>query len=233
MNVDGGAAGVLGQMMGRETFRDSFGVFRYYFAMSIRFNANMVSEPPLVSMCQARYEPACSVDSRARPGMSLHVREGIEMKYPTSDKSEKSWRIIRLGLTHYIELGLVLTMSLGLSFTFEAELATTLHAIDIAHKLSWTRLWMECDSTYVVQTLRSKNLIIPWRLISWWHKAWEKMEEQLIVSHIFREGNAVTDRLTKEHVLDVKKWWSIALDFIVPYINRDLHYEFYRFSNMY
>ncbi|KAL8519685.1 hypothetical protein ACS0TY_010569 [Phlomoides rotata] len=57
----------------------------------------MVSEPPLVSMCQARYESACSVDPRVRPGMSLHVREGIGMKYPTSDKSERSWRIIRLG----------------------------------------------------------------------------------------------------------------------------------------
>ncbi|KAL8488915.1 hypothetical protein ACS0TY_025002 [Phlomoides rotata] len=27
----------------------------------------MVSEPPLVSMCHARYEPACSVDPRVRP----------------------------------------------------------------------------------------------------------------------------------------------------------------------
>ncbi|KAL8485300.1 hypothetical protein ACS0TY_027563 [Phlomoides rotata] len=47
------------------------------------------AQPPLVSMCQTKYEPACSVDPRARSGMSLHVREGIRMKYPTSDKSER------------------------------------------------------------------------------------------------------------------------------------------------
>ncbi|KAL8513123.1 hypothetical protein ACS0TY_019343 [Phlomoides rotata] len=65
----------------------------------------MVLEPPLVLMCQARYEPACSVDPRARPGMSLHVSEGIGMKYPTSDKSERSWRIIRLGKSPTLNLG--------------------------------------------------------------------------------------------------------------------------------
>ncbi|KAL8557733.1 hypothetical protein ACS0TY_005004 [Phlomoides rotata] len=51
-------------------------------------------------------------------------------------------------------------MSLGSGFAFEAELATSLHAIGIAHDFGWTGLWMECDSLYVVQTLTSKNPVI-------------------------------------------------------------------------
>ncbi|KAL8456978.1 hypothetical protein ACS0TY_034996 [Phlomoides rotata] len=62
-------------------------------------------------------------------------------------------------------------LSLGLGFAFEAEIATALHAIGIAHDLGWTRLCMECDSLYVVQTLRLKNPVIPWQLISRWHRA--------------------------------------------------------------
>ncbi|KAL8504725.1 hypothetical protein ACS0TY_016053 [Phlomoides rotata] len=65
---------------------------------------------------------------------------------------------------------------------------------------------------YAVQTLRTKNPMIPWRLISRWHKAREKITGmQLTVSHIYREGNAAVERLTKDQVFDVT-WWPEAPD---------------------
>ncbi|KAL8506366.1 hypothetical protein ACS0TY_017299 [Phlomoides rotata] len=46
----------------------------------------MVSKPPLVSMCQARYEPACSVDPRARPGLVLTL---LHNRLPTKEKLQR------------------------------------------------------------------------------------------------------------------------------------------------
>ncbi|KAL8557649.1 hypothetical protein ACS0TY_004928 [Phlomoides rotata] len=57
----------------------------------------------------------------------------------------------------------------GTSFAFEAELATTLHAICLAHHKGWKNIWLECDSNYVVQILRSENPIVRWRLLAKWH----------------------------------------------------------------
>ncbi|KAK3229339.1 hypothetical protein Dsin_001220 [Dipteronia sinensis] len=45
---------------------------------------------------------------------------------------------------------------LGVCFAFEAELAAAIHAID-AWTFGWCRLWLESDSTFVVDTLRSRS----------------------------------------------------------------------------
>ncbi|KAL8529928.1 hypothetical protein ACS0TY_007118 [Phlomoides rotata] len=88
INVDGGAAGTPGKLMGEGVFFDNFGVFRGYFSV-----------------------------------------------------------------TH------------GRGYTFEAELATTLYAIEIAYDKGWTKIWLESDSTYVEHILKSSHPEVPWRLL--------------------------------------------------------------------
>ncbi|KAK2655459.1 hypothetical protein Ddye_008511 [Dipteronia dyeriana] len=83
-------------------------------------------------------------------------------------------------------------------FAFEVELLATSIAINFAWQNEWHWIWLESDSSYVVQLLSSRTEQVPW----WIRQAWQcciyqisKMEFQ--VSHIFREGNQVADALSK------------------------------------
>ncbi|KAL8515515.1 hypothetical protein ACS0TY_014270 [Phlomoides rotata] len=73
--------------------------------------------------------------------------------------------------------------SFGAGFAFEAELATTFMALDLAFERHWNAIWLETNSSYVVHVLKARPL-----------------EMSLVVSHIFREGNASADRLTREAI---------------------------------
>ncbi|KAL8548211.1 hypothetical protein ACS0TY_007509 [Phlomoides rotata] len=122
------------------------------------------------------------------------------------------------------------SMTHGIGFAFEAELATTLHAIEIANVKGWGDLLIECDSIYVIQMLRARGPNILWRLIPSWHKSRKLLQgRRVVVSHIYREGNATADRLTRELVHGFK-WWSEPPDFLIPFLQRDNHSDFYRFS---
>ncbi|KAL8523553.1 hypothetical protein ACS0TY_013500 [Phlomoides rotata] len=50
-----------------------------------------------------------------------------------------------------------------------------------------------------------------------------------VVSHIYREGNASADRLTREPV-DRFEWWDHAPSFLDPFLRRDRNSDFYRFN---
>ncbi|KAK0608762.1 hypothetical protein LWI29_035530 [Acer saccharum] len=52
---------------------------------------------------------------------------------------------------------------LGVCFAFEAELAAAVHAIDYAWTFGWHRLWLESDSTFVVNILLSRSRKVPKR----------------------------------------------------------------------
>ncbi|KAL8463631.1 hypothetical protein ACS0TY_034328 [Phlomoides rotata] len=118
----------------------------------------------------------------------------------------------------------------GTGFAFKAELATAFSAIEIAYEKGWLNLWLESDSTYVVNVLRNRQSIVPWRLLGRWHRIRRMLGDlQLVVSHIFREGNASADRLTREPV-ECFEWWNQVTSFLVPFLNRDRLYEFYRFT---
>ncbi|KAL8508418.1 hypothetical protein ACS0TY_018872 [Phlomoides rotata] len=91
-------------------------------------------------------------------------------------------------------------MQHGFGFAFEVELATDFSTVEIAFDKHWLHLWLETDSVYVI-----------------------------VVSHIFREGNASADRLTREPV-DGFEWWGTVPDFLIPFLNRDRSVKFYCFS---
>ncbi|KAI9198422.1 hypothetical protein LWI28_015556 [Acer negundo] len=50
---------------------------------------------------------------------------------------------------------------LGQVFAFEAGLLTASLAINFAWKYGWHRLWLESDSSYVVQLLSSRSEVVP------------------------------------------------------------------------
>ena len=42
-------------------------------------------------------------------------------------------------------------------YAFEAELYAFISAVNRAHHFGWDRIWIECDSLYVVNLLRSRS----------------------------------------------------------------------------
>ncbi|KAK2642323.1 hypothetical protein Ddye_024086 [Dipteronia dyeriana] len=79
---------------------------------------------------------------------------------------------------------------LGQVFAFEAELFTASLAINYDRNLGWHRIWLESDSSYVMQLLSVRSDQVTWCV----HQAWQRCLHQIShmefqVSHIFREGN--------------------------------------------
>ncbi|KAL8528364.1 hypothetical protein ACS0TY_005975 [Phlomoides rotata] len=72
-------------------------------------------------------------------------------------------------------------MNLGSGFTFEVELATVFCAIELAQAKGWTKVWLECDSVYVVQIFRSQTSNISWRALAQWHKIRQLIQNMYLV----------------------------------------------------
>ncbi|KAL8513006.1 hypothetical protein ACS0TY_019250 [Phlomoides rotata] len=121
-------------------------------------------------------------------------------------------------------------MQHGSGFAFEVELATDFSTVEIAFDKHWLHLWLETDSVYVVNIFKCHTSLVPWKLLVQWHRVHRMMGDmQIVVSHIFREGNASADRLTREPV-DGFEWWGTVPDFLIPFLNRDRSVKFYCFS---
>lgn len=46
-----------------------------------------------------------------------------------------------------------------------AELSAAMMAIEVAAKNGWTNLWLECDSSFVVEAFNLDS-IVPWKIRS-------------------------------------------------------------------
>ncbi|KAL8506446.1 hypothetical protein ACS0TY_017367 [Phlomoides rotata] len=122
-------------------------------------------------------------------------------------------------------------VSHGRGFAFEAELASAFYAIELTHEKGWINIWLESDSTYVMHFLKYGDTIAPWSLLARWHHVCRLLSAMtMVVSHIYREGNAVADRLTREEVHRYE-WGSVPPSFLVPFLQRDLVSDHYRFSS--
>ncbi|KAK3225743.1 hypothetical protein Dsin_005605 [Dipteronia sinensis] len=122
---------------------------------------------------------------------------------------------------------------LGQVFAFEAELLAASMAINFAWQNGWHRIWLESDSSYVVQLLSSRSKQVPWRI----RQAWQRCIYQISmmefqVSHIFREGNQVADALFKHALgLEVDSWWATSPSFCSFLVGNDcMGRESFRFS---
>jgi len=97
--------------------------------------------------------------------------------------------------------------NIGRLSVFEAELMGLIIAMESAASNSWDRLWLECDSSSVVDAFKNHSLI-PVRLRNRWHNCFQH-GLMVICSHIFREGNCCADKLASfDHALTDTIWYS-------------------------
>lgn len=84
------------------------------------------------------------------------------------------------------------------AFAFVAELGIALYAIDLAWQFTWTKLWIESDSSYVVSIFSSNQVVVSWKFKAHFCNCihFNRMIE-FQISHIYQEGNKVADNLSK------------------------------------
>ncbi|CAL9010028.1 unnamed protein product [Prunus brigantina] len=77
-----------------------------------------------------------------------------------------------------------------------AEVLAFLEAIRVAWVRDWKHLWLETDSSLVVQFFSSTSYSIPWSLRTEWRNClWRIKQMHFVCTHIYREGNCVADML--------------------------------------
>lgn len=85
---------------------------------------------------------------------------------------------------------------LGITNAYVAELCGFMRAIEIAFQKQWNHLWIESDSSTVVSAFNRPECQIVWSLRTRWKNAlFMASQMNVIVTHIYREGNQVADLL--------------------------------------
>ncbi|KAK3229812.1 hypothetical protein Dsin_001693 [Dipteronia sinensis] len=87
--------------------------------------------------------------------------------------------------------------------------------------------------SYVVQLFSSSSENVPWQVRRAWQRCIFQISQiEFQVSHIFKEGNQVTDALSKHALgLEVDSWWFFALSFCSSLVDNDcISRESFRFS---
>ncbi|OIW20901.1 hypothetical protein TanjilG_25073 [Lupinus angustifolius] len=96
-------------------------------------------------------------------------------------------------------------------------------AIHMAQSKGWSSVWLECDSTAVVDIFKG-NKPVPWKLSNLMNKCNRvMMDMQVKVSHIFREWNACADKLANFGVIyRMDHWWDSPPLFLLHEFHRNL-----------
>ncbi|XP_026419428.1 uncharacterized protein LOC113315353 [Papaver somniferum] len=140
------------------------------------------------------------------------------------------------GVTFRDSNGLVkgcLAQNLSFNDSSCAELWGAIHALRIACTKKIQRLWLKCDSTFVLQAIRNPNLV-PRTISTHWHNCLKFTSSiQFMCTHIYREGNSVADLLAKHGALSESRWWFEPPEFTRQNLIIDNSVlPFYRFLNM-
>ena len=119
----------------------------------------------------------------------------------------------------------------GVGNALHAELSGAMRAIEIAASRNWTHLWLELDSSLVVNAFKS-NSMVPWHLRNRWYNCLCLTRNMnFMVSHIFREGNPCADSLANVGLtLDHLTCWYNLPPFIQkPFVENKIGWPMFRF----
>lgn len=107
---------------------------------------------------------------------------------------------------------------LGTKTPLEAEIHGVILAVQIAWNQGWHNIWLECDSTLTVSMIKNGKSEVPISIKEKWHNTLEKISKmEVIVSHIYREGNEVADKLADHgmRLRDGFTWFNSPPNFII------------------
>ncbi|GAU19900.1 hypothetical protein TSUD_95050 [Trifolium subterraneum] len=121
--------------------------------------------------------------------------------------------------------------NIGIAMAFFAEVLGIIMAIECAFERGWKHLWIESDSRIAILAFKNSK-IIPWQLHNRWSNSLAKLiDMEILVTHVYRDGNTVVDKLTKLGlIVNDFVWWDSTPSSIRADVakNRD-GIPFYRF----
>ncbi|XP_061993498.1 uncharacterized protein LOC133711384 [Rosa rugosa] len=97
----------------------------------------------------------------------------------------------------------------------ETEILAVIEALQVAKSKGWDFLWLETDSLLIVHYFKHHEAV-PWRYrVRWLNCIHLAKQMHVHVSHIFREGNCVADKLANHGALHGGPfWWSSLPQFL-------------------
>ncbi|KAK3199394.1 hypothetical protein Dsin_022809 [Dipteronia sinensis] len=122
---------------------------------------------------------------------------------------------------------------LGQVFAFETELLAASMCINFTWKYGWHRIWLESDSSYMIQLFSSRSDNVPGRVRYAWQRCiFQISQMEFQVSHTFREGNQVADALSKHTLgLEIDSWLFSSPSLFPSLVdNNYMSRESFRFS---
>ena len=123
---------------------------------------------------------------------------------------------------------------LWIIFAFEAEITGFIMVLEFAHRFDWSNLWVETDSCYAALLFNNQPHQVPWVFRNRWIRALKYAKDlNTRVSHTFKEGNCVTDKLASLTLSsETCMWWNGTPEVIkrLSYIDM-IPMPFYRFRN--
>jgi ribonuclease HI len=112
---------------------------------------------------------------------------------------------------------------LGMSSSYVVEICGAMRAIEIAYQKQWMHLWLETDSSLVVNAFKNPDKPVAWQIRNRWKNVLFMFRQMnCVVTHIYREGNQVADSLAN-HGLAINSlvFWQDTPLFIADYVNRN------------
>ncbi|CAL0301660.1 unnamed protein product [Lupinus luteus] len=122
----------------------------------------------------------------------------------------------------------------GIQNSLYAEIMAAIVVVKIASHKGWSRIWLETDSTVLIDCFLLKKQV-PWKLRNLWLKCLHSISLiKFKVSHIYREGNSCADLLANCGVkFKTDCWWNTTPSIISQDLNRNRNsLPFYRFRNL-
>ena len=112
--------------------------------------------------------------------------------------------------------------NLDIPSSIDAEIMAVIQAIELAWVREWKHIWLEVDSTLVLNFLRAPHLV-PWRFRVAWYNCLHRISQMHFKSsHIFREGNQVADALANVGMSSTGLvWWNETPPFLLDLCRRD------------
>ena len=122
---------------------------------------------------------------------------------------------------------------LGTQTVFFAELMAVILGVEFAFLFVWHHIWLESDSTTILQCISSSSFVPPWPLRIAWHNCLARIRHiSFTCSHILREGNSVADRFANLGLASSSLCWhATPPPEVCPYLRMDaLGFPYYRHS---
>ncbi|KAL6209307.1 hypothetical protein ACLB2K_020249 [Fragaria x ananassa] len=113
--------------------------------------------------------------------------------------------------------------SIGHHNAFFSELLAVIIGIELAFQLGWQHVWLECDSTNVVECFSKSSFVPPWQLRTLWYNCVARTRSMsFFCSHVLRKGNTVADKLANLGMSSSSWIWHASPPAeIIPFLRMD------------